>query len=97
MKNLTILGSTGSIGVSTLQIVEAFPEERITVDDALRLYTSNAAYASFEENIKGSIEDGKLADLTILSHDPREVSPNEIKDIKVEMTIVGGKVAFARS
>ena len=84
------------LGIYAAVAREAFPEERVTVDDALRLYTSSAAYASFEENIKGSIEDGKLADLTVLSHDPNEVSPSEIEDIKVEMTFVGGKVVFAK-
>ena len=74
-----------------------FPEERITIDDALRMYTVNAAYASFEENIKGSIEEGKLADLTVISRDPRTVSPSKIEDIKVKMTIVGGKVVYPKS
>jgi len=75
---------------------EAFPEERITVDDALRLYTINGAYASFEENVKGSIEAGKLADLIVLSHDPRTVPPSKIKEIRVETTIMGGRVVYAR-
>jgi len=74
---------------------ETFPEERITVDDALRLYTVNAAYASFEENVKGSIEAGKLADLVVLSHDPLTIPSNKIKDIKVETTIIGGRVVYA--
>jgi len=72
------------------------PKERITIDDALRMYTLNAAYASFEENTKGSIETGKLADLTILSHDPHKVPPTRIKDITVEMTIVGGRVVYEK-
>jgi predicted amidohydrolase YtcJ len=72
------------------------PEERLTVDEALRLYTINAAFASFEEDIKGSIESGKLADLIILSQDPHEVSPEKIKDIEVEMTIVGGQIAHSK-
>ncbi|UCE29078.1 MAG: amidohydrolase [Candidatus Bathyarchaeota archaeon] len=72
------------------------PEERITVDDALRLYTTNAAYASFEESIKGSIEVGKLADFIVLSHDPYEISPDKIRDTKVEMTVIGGRAVFVR-
>lgn len=72
-----------------------FPEERITVDEALRVYTVNAAYASLEESIKGSIVEGKLADLTVISRDPRTVPSSEIEDIKVEMTITGGRVVYS--
>ncbi|KPV65007.1 MAG: imidazolonepropionase [Candidatus Bathyarchaeota archaeon BA1] len=82
------------LGIWAAVARESFPEERITVDDAIRIYTINAAYASFEEHIKGSIEAGKLADIVVLSHDPREVPPNKIKDIRVEMTIVGGRVVY---
>jgi predicted amidohydrolase YtcJ len=71
-----------------------FPEEQITVDEASRMYTVNAAYASSEENLIGSIEEGKLADLTVLSDDPYTIPPNKIEAIKVSMTIVGGKVAY---
>jgi len=85
------------LGIWAAVVREAFPEERITVDDALRLYTVNAAYASFEEDVKGSIDVGKLADLVVLSREPYEVSPNEIRDVKVEMTIVGGKVVYVKS
>jgi predicted amidohydrolase YtcJ len=74
-----------------------FPEEHITIDEALRMYTVNAAYASFEEDVEGSIEEGKLADLTVLSQNPLKIPPNEIDRIKVEMTIVGGKVAYSPS
>ncbi|MEM2889257.1 MAG: amidohydrolase [Candidatus Bathyarchaeia archaeon] len=74
-----------------------FPEQQITVDEALRMYTINAAYVSFEENLKGSIEKGKLADLTVLSHNPLEIPPNEIDSIRVEMTIVGGKIVYSSS
>lgn len=85
------------LGIWAAVAREAFPEERITVDDALRLYTVNAAYASFEEDIKGSIDVGKLADLVVLSREPHEIPPNEIRDVKVEMTIVGGKVVYGKS
>ena len=85
------------LGIWAAVAREAFPEERITVDDALRLYTVNAAYASFEEDIKGSIDVGKLADLVVLSREPHETPPNEIRDVKVEMTIVGGKVVYVKS
>jgi len=69
--------------------------ERITVNEALRMYTINAAFASFEEEIKGSIEVDKLADLTVLSHDPEIITPEEIKNVKVEMTIVDGKIVYS--
>jgi hypothetical protein len=84
------------LGIQAAVAREFFPEERIAVDDALRLYTVNAAYASSEENIKGSIEAGKLADITVLSSDPRAVPPNEIEDIEVKMTIVGGRVIYSK-
>jgi len=58
------------------------------------MYTINAAYTSFEEKIKGSIEPGKLADMVVLSDDPTKVPPNTIKDLKVLMTLVNGKIAY---
>jgi predicted amidohydrolase YtcJ len=67
------------------------PEERITPMEGIRAYTINAAYSSFEENIKGPIEPGKLADFVILSENPCEVDPWEIRNIKVERTIIGGE------
>lgn len=75
------------------QVVNApFEEQKLSVMDALAMYTCNGAYASFEEDIKGTIEKGNLADFVVLSEDPREV---DISKIKVEMTIVGGKVVYA--
>jgi predicted amidohydrolase YtcJ len=70
------------------------PEESIAASQALALYTTNAAYASFEETIKGSISTGKLADMVVLSADPTEVPPEKIKDIKAEITIIGGEVVW---
>jgi predicted amidohydrolase YtcJ len=70
-------------------------EERLSVEEALRTYTINAAYFSFEEAVKGSIEVGKYADLTILSHNPLKVEPSKLKDIQVEMTIVDGKIVYS--
>ena len=72
------------------------PEERISVNRALEMYTSNAAYASFQEHEKGTISEGKLADLVLLSNDPTTVSPERIKDITVDMTIIGGEVVWER-
>ena len=67
--------------------------QRITVDEALRVNTINGAYASREESIKGSITDGKLADFVMLAEDPHTVDPEHIKDISIVQTFVGGKSA----
>ena len=76
------------------QVVNApFEEQKLSVIDALAMYTCNGAYASFEEDIKGTIEKGNLADFVVLSEDPREL---DISRIEVEMTIVGGKVVFTK-
>jgi predicted amidohydrolase YtcJ len=58
--------------------------------------TVDAAYSSSEEDIKGSIEEGKLADLTVLSSNPLAVAHNQISKIAVEMTIVGGNIVFSK-
>ena len=70
------------------------PEEIISVEDAIKCYTLNAAYASFEEKIKGSIEVGKLADFVVLSDDILSIDPDEIKDVKVTMTIFNGEIVY---
>lgn len=67
------------------------PEQKITVEEAVRAYTMGAAYASFEEKIKGSIEPGKLADFVVLSDDIFAIDPVKIADTKVVMTIFDGK------
>jgi predicted amidohydrolase YtcJ len=72
------------------------PEEAISVMDAIRVYTINGAYLSKEECIKGSIEAGKLADMIILEKDILTIPPEEIKDLKVSTTIVGGKIVYSR-
>jgi hypothetical protein len=73
-----------------------FPEEKLTIEEAIQAYTINTAYAGFEENIKGSIEVGKLTDFVVLSENLIEISPDDIKDVIVDLTIVGGKVVFDR-
>jgi len=69
-------------------------QEAISAQQALAMYTINAAYASFEENTKGSIAPGKLADMVVLSADPLTSPPEQLKDIRVEMTIIDGKVVW---
>jgi predicted amidohydrolase YtcJ len=68
--------------------------QRITVDDALRVNTINGAYASREEGIKGSITPGKLADFVVLADDPHTVDQEKIKDIQIVRTVVGGSMAY---
>jgi hypothetical protein len=70
--------------------------QSITAAEAIFLYTMASAYASFEETIKGSITPGKLGDLVVLREDPRRVNPDEIKDIPVEMTVVGGEIRYKK-
>lgn len=64
--------------------------QRISVADALRICTVNGAYASFEENIKGSITTGKYADFVVLGQNPGETDPDKIKEIQIVRTVVGG-------
>jgi predicted amidohydrolase YtcJ len=71
-------------------------EERLSVEEALKTYTLNAAYASFDEEKNGTIEVGKLADLTILSDDPTKIPTEKIRDVAVEMVIVGGRVVYSK-
>jgi predicted amidohydrolase YtcJ len=70
------------------------PEQKISVEEALRAYTIDAAFASFDEKIKGSLEPGKLADFIILEKDITSMPPEEIKNVNVLQTMVGGKVVF---
>jgi predicted amidohydrolase YtcJ len=70
------------------------PKQRITVEEAIRVGTLNGAYASYEENIKGSIEIGKLADLVVLGRDPLKENPSTLVTIPVERTMLGGKWSF---
>ncbi|CAN5899449.1 hypothetical protein BH11GEM1_BH11GEM1_34830 [soil metagenome] len=69
--------------------------QRISVDEAIRVNTLNGAYASFEEKLKGSITEGKLADFVVLADDPHTVPPDRIKDIQIVRTVVGGTTVFS--
>jgi predicted amidohydrolase YtcJ len=71
-----------------------FPEEKITVEEAIKAYTLTNAYAAFEEDEKGSIVSGKVADMVTLSDNIMLMDPVRIKDVKVVMTIVGGSIVY---
>ena len=70
------------------------PEQRVTREEALRMWTLNGAYNTFEEKLKGSIEPGKLADLVVISKDYLSCPANEIKDIEPLQTVVDGHVVY---
>jgi predicted amidohydrolase YtcJ len=72
------------------------PEQKITVEEAVRAYTMGSAYASFEEKIKGSIEPGKLADLIVLSEDIFAIDPVKIREVKVQYLIFDGRLLFGQ-
>ena len=74
-----------------------FPSERITIAEAIKAYTYNTAYANFEETTKGSIEVGKLADLTVLSKNLLKVAPKEYLNTDIIYTIVDGKIVYSGS
>ena len=80
------------LGIQESVFRQAYPEQRVSVVDALRMYTLDAAYSTCEEGAKGSIEEGKLADLTILASNPEVVAPDKFKDIRVNTVVVGGKI-----
>jgi len=86
------------LGLHALVTRNSFvPEECLSVEEALKSYTINAAYAAFEEDIKGSIEVGKLADFVLLDRNPLKVPKDEIKEIRVMETIIRGKTVFKMS
>ncbi|MBI3281041.1 MAG: amidohydrolase [Acidobacteria bacterium] len=72
------------------------PEQRITREEALKMWTLNGAYLTFEENLKGSIEPGKLADFVVISKDFLSCPEDEIRDIEALLTVVDGKVVYER-
>jgi len=81
------------LGIWAAVVKQPNSEECLTVEEAIHLYTVNAAHANFEENLRGTIEEGKLADMVVLSDDPFRIKPEKIRDIKVLMTIVGGQIS----
>jgi len=69
--------------------------QRVSVDEAIKVWTLDGAFATFEEKSKGSITPGKLADFVILQKDPREVLPDAIKDIVIKATYLGGQKVYS--
>lgn len=72
------------------------PDQAIPLDDAIRMFTINAAYNGFEEKVKGSIETGKFADFAVLAEDIYDTPPEKIKDIQVDMTVLDGNIVYLR-
>jgi predicted amidohydrolase YtcJ len=70
------------------------PEQKISVEETVFAYTSGSAYAEFQENVKGTITPGKLADLVLLSRDIFKIDPKEIENVKVVLTMVDGRVVY---
>ncbi|MGI9626349.1 MAG: amidohydrolase [Longimicrobiales bacterium] len=80
----------------TIDREEFFPGQRMTREEALRSYTINNAYAAFEEDHKGSLEVGKLADIVVLDRDILTVPVEELEEAQVDLTLIGGEVRYAR-
>lgn len=91
----------GIYAVVTRKNVDGNPKEpwleneRVSVEDAIKMFTINAAYSAFEDNIKGSLKEGKLADMIVLDRDPFEIDIEELKDIVIEKTILGGEIKYS--
>jgi predicted amidohydrolase YtcJ len=97
-----VVSTSATIGLQTMMTRldsmgnEVWPEEAISLDDALRAYTVNGAYASFEETFKGTLKPGFLGDVTVFETDLRSVAPEAIGDVQVDLTIIEGNVAYHR-
>jgi predicted amidohydrolase YtcJ len=92
--NSPVMGIYGAVTRLTSSGQMLNPAEKLTAAEVIKMYTLNAAYVAHEETIKGSITAGKLADMVLLSRNPTKVSAEKIKDIRVQMTVIGGKVVW---
>jgi predicted amidohydrolase YtcJ len=72
------------------------PEQRISVDEAIRAYTLNGAFASRQEDVKGTLTEGKLADVVVLSKNLRRIAPRDIPGVQVLYTILDGRIVYAK-
>jgi predicted amidohydrolase YtcJ len=97
-----VVPTSATVGLQTMMTrrdvngAEVWPEEAVSLDQALRAYTVNGAYASFEEGIKGTLAPGMLGDVTVFEIDLRGVAPAEIGGVQIDYTIAGGTIAYAR-
>jgi len=73
-----------------------FPEQRISVEEAIKAYTINNAYAAFEDDIRGSLEVGKLADITVFDRNLIAIPEDELLNVEVLYTVIDGKVVFEK-
>lgn len=91
-----LLGMYAAMSRETVNGMTLLPQEKVSLYEALQMYTKNAAYASFDENIKGTLEVEKLADITVLPKGFLDFSAKQVKDTEVEMTIIGGEVVYRK-
>lgn len=89
-----IIGIYSAISRRSETGARILPEEGISPREAIKMYTEYGALATFDEKVKGTISPGKFADLVVLSEDPTELPPAELKEIKVEMTIINGEIVW---
>jgi hypothetical protein len=94
INNNPLMGIYGGVTRQTSSGKRMSPEQAVKADQVLPLYTRNAAYASHEEHVKGTLTTGKYADMVVISADLTSIPPERIRDIRVEMTIVGGEVVW---
>lgn len=92
--NNPLMGIYGGLTRTTSSGQKMTPEQAVTAEQVMRMYTVQAAAASHEEHIKGAITTGQLADMVVLSADPTVVPPEKTRDIRVEMTVIGGEVVW---
>ena len=92
-----LFGIHAAISRTSMKSQIISPNERISPIEALGLYTTKAAYSCFDEDGRGSISPGKLADLVVLNKNPMEVSPEEIINLEVEMTIINGEIVWRKN
>ena len=71
-------------------------EEAVSIRDALRMYTANGSFLTWEEKTKGTLEPGKLADLIVVDTDPLTSPPESLLQTRVDLTVIGGKVVYSR-